>query len=57
MTSHLIGKGFTKGLCVIITFLFLLSCNNTSKLVYKKKEEGNRIRFFCDQFAKTQKMS
>ncbi len=46
MTSQIIATAFTKRFCTIIFIFLLLSCSNTSKLVYKTKANGNRIRFF-----------
>ena len=46
MTSQVITKRLTKHFCTTILIFLLLSCSSTSKLVYKTKAEGNRIRFF-----------
>ena len=36
----------TNHFCTIIQIFLLLSCSNTSKLVYKTKADGYRIRFY-----------
>ena len=46
MTSQIIATGLTKHFCTTILIFLLLACSNTSKLLYKTKTEGNRIRFF-----------
>ena len=46
----------TKRLCAFaIIASLLLSCSNTSRLVYDTKADGNRIRFFQANFTKHKK--
>ena len=45
MTLSFLTSNLTKRLCVI-SFVLLLSCSSTSKLVYKTKTDSNRVRFF-----------
>lgn len=55
MTSQIISPGLTKHFYTTILIFLLLSCSNTSKLVYKTKAEGNGIRFFQNSLTKPKK--
>src|SRR4051812_39167204 len=54
MTSPLIATRLTNQFCATVLMVFvLLSCSNTSKLVYKTKAHGNRIRFLQTSLKKS----
>ena len=55
MTSQIIATGLTKHFCTTFLIFLLLSCSNTSKLVYKTKANGNSIRFFQTSLTKSKK--
>ena len=54
MSLYLIIKGLTK-IILIVTTISLISCNSTSKLVYKTKINANKVHYFVTKTSKHRK--